>query len=135
MTAPVPPARAKVQVVDDDTSFRRSIARLLTAVGYDVETFASADHYLADGDDEGCLLLDVHMPGRSGLDLVADLARRGRRPRVVFLTADDTPAVAERARMAGAVAFLNKPVPIDDLLRAIEQALVGSAPAIERLAD
>jgi two-component system CheB/CheR fusion protein len=114
--------RVMVHVIDDDTSFRKSIERLLTAVGYDVETFASADQYLATGTGEGCLVLDVHMPGRSGLDLVDDLARRGQHPRVVFVTADETPGVVERARRAGAVAFLGKPVPAGDLLKAIARA-------------
>lgn len=113
----------KIQVIDDDVSFRTSIERLLKAVGYEVETFASADQYLATGSGEGCLVLDVHMPGRSGLDLIDDLARRGQHPRVVFVTADEAPGVTERARRAGAVAFLGKPVPAGDLLRAIERAI------------
>lgn len=108
-----------MKVVDDDASFRKSIGRLLTAVGYEVETFSSADQYLATDDGQGCLVLDVHMPGRSGFDLMDDVARRGQHPRVVFVTADDTPAVAKRARKAGAIACLVKPVPMSDLLRAI----------------
>jgi two-component system CheB/CheR fusion protein len=128
-------ARVVVHVIDDDSSFRRSIERLLTAVGYEVETFSSADQYLAVGSGEGCLVLDVHMPGRSGLDLVDDLARRGQHPRVVFVTADDSPGVVERARRAGAVALLGKPVPAGDLLQAIERASDGPRQATPPTGD
>jgi FixJ family two-component response regulator len=118
----MPSTRPIIHVIDDDASFRRSITRLLVAVGYEVDSFSSADQYLAACDGQGCLVLDVHMPGRSGLDLVADLTRLGHRPQVVFVTADDSPGMAERAVRAGAVAFLIKPVAPGVLLRAIERA-------------
>jgi FixJ family two-component response regulator len=128
----MPPKRPIIHVIDDDTSFRRSIARLLTAVGYEVDTFSSADQYLATADGEGCLVLDVHMPGKSGLDLVDDLNQHGHHPPVVFVTADDTPGVAERASRAGAVALLTKPVQPSALLEAIGQApeTVPADPAV-----
>ena len=111
-----------IHVIDDDPSFRQSIERLLRAVGYEVSSYPSADEYLEAGNGGSCLVLDVHMPGRSGLDLVDDLARSGYQPRVVFVTADESPAVIERARRAGAVALLTKPVATADLLLAIERA-------------
>lgn len=102
----MPPKRPIIHVIDDDTSFRRSIRRLLTAVGHEVDTFSSADQYLATADD---------------------LNRRGHRPPVAFVTADDTPGVAERARRAGAVALLTKPVAPCALLRGDRAGAPGGA--------
>jgi FixJ family two-component response regulator len=122
MTVPPP----LVRVVDDDASFRRSIARLLRSAGYEVETFSSAEDYLAADQGCACLVLDIHMKGQNGLELVQDLVAHGRAVPVVFVTAHDTPAVSEQARHAGAAACLPKPVAPVDLMRAIAQAVADS---------
>src|SRR2546422_7583453 len=81
--------RPMISVVDDDESLRRSLSNLLRSVGFGVETFASADEFLrsAQRENTGCLVLDLEMPGMSGLDLLRQLAFRDSRIRVVILTA------------------------------------------------
>ena len=85
MTAPAAPL---VFIVDDDSSVRRSLARLVRAAGFDVETFASAREFLARPRYDGvsCLVLDVRMPGLTGLDLQETLAAAGQRVSIVFIT-------------------------------------------------
>jgi FixJ family two-component response regulator len=116
---------AVVFVVDDDASLRRSTERLLRPLGYAVQTFASAREFL-DGarlDRPGCLVLDIHMPDGSGLDLQTELGRRGVEIPIVFLTGrGDIPSTV-RAMKAGAVEFLTKPVKPRELVAAIEEAI------------
>ena len=116
---------AVVFVVDDDYSVRRSLRRILKAAGYSVETFASADDFLSYGrrDLHGCLILDVRMPGFSGLELQRQLAEAGSRIRIIFITAFADEGVEARARAAGALAFLAKPLDEDVLLAAVREAL------------
>jgi len=116
-----------VHVVDDDASFRTAIERRLKLAGYDVETYASAEDLLrADPDDAqpACILLDVRIPGLSGPDLQGRLIARGSTLPIIFLTGHaDTPTTV-RAIKAGAEDFLTKPVSSEQLLDAIERALV-----------
>ena len=112
-------------VVDDDESIQRALRRLLDATGFRVETFSSADEFLAS-EHRGradCLVLDVHLGGLSGLDLQERLARSGRHTPVVIITAHDDRPTRERARRAGAVAYLPKPFDDDSLIAAIQSAI------------
>jgi FixJ family two-component response regulator len=119
---------ATVFVVDDDLSVRRSLARLLRSAGYRVATFASAREFLAEGRADGpsCLVLDIRMPGQSGLDLHEMLAADDQQLPVVFITGHGDVPMAARARRSGAVDFLTKPFDDRTLLGAVQQAIVGS---------
>ena len=112
-------------VVDDDSSVRGALRRLLTSVGHACETFGSADEFLArlDPDLTGCLLLDVRMPGLSGLDLQQALNARGNDLPVIFLTGYADVPLTVRAMKAGAVEVLTKPFEDQALLDAVGHAL------------
>jgi FixJ family two-component response regulator len=114
-----------IHVVDDDDSLRSALQRLLSAAGYRVRTYESAGDFLLDppADEAGCLLLDLRMPGPSGLDLQDSLRRHGVRLPVIFLTGHGDLAAGVRAMKAGAVDFLTKPVERETLLGAIARAL------------
>jgi len=120
---------AVVHLVDDDDSLRAALQRLLSAAGYRVQAYASAGEFLLDppADAPGCLLLDLRMPGPSGLDLQQALDRHGIRLPVIFLTGHGDLATGVRAMKAGAVDFLTKPVEREPLLAAIERALALDA--------
>lgn len=110
-----------VLVVDDDESVRRAMKRLLMSNGYQVLTFESAEDFLRSGLmwDRACLLLDIRLPGISGLDLQAKLAASGMKCPVIFMTAHDDSQWLEMAREAGAIAFLRKPFGERSLLNAL----------------
>jgi FixJ family two-component response regulator len=115
-----------VHVVDDDDSLRKAVTRLLRAAGYDVRDYASAgDFALADRDNNrrGCVLLDVRMPGPSGLDLQEALAKEEEPLPIIFLTGYGDVPTSVRAMKAGAVDFLTKPIKRDALLSAVRTAL------------
>lgn len=116
---------ALVCIVDDDPSVRKSLARLARGAGYDVETFASAREFLARplGEGPACLVLDVRMPGLTGLDLQAALVAAGRQLCIVFITGYGDVAAGVKAMKGGAVDFLTKPVDSGELLGAIERAV------------
>ena len=122
-----------IAIVDADASVRQSTRRLLLALGFEAEAFASAAEFLASNAVEraGCLLLDVRMPGMDGLDLQRQLARAGRRTPIVFLTARASEEEEDEARRAGAVEILRKPAAKDDLLRALQAALARAADAAD----
>ena len=116
---------AIVFVVDDDASVRRSTERLVRSQGFGIQAFASAREFL-DGarvDRPGCLVLDVQMPGLSGLDLQRELAQRGVEIPIIFLSGHGDIPMTVRAMKAGAVEFLTKPVKTRDLLAAIRGAI------------
>ena len=116
---------AIVFVVDDDASVRRSTERLVRPLGFAIQTFASAREFL-DGarvERPACLVLDVQMPGVSGLDLQRELAKRGIEIPIVFLTGHGDIPMTVHAMKAGAVEFLTKPVKSRDLLVAIRGAI------------
>jgi FixJ family two-component response regulator len=112
-------------VVDDDRSVRESLRRLLTSRGLAVQVFPSASAFLAAARPDGpaCLVLDVRLPGLSGLDLQRDLARSDAALPIVFLTGHGDIPMSVRAMKAGAVEFLTKPFREQDLLDAIRQAI------------
>ena len=116
---------AIVFVVDDDASMRHSTERLVRSLGFAIETFASAREFLdrARSEKPGCLVLDVHMPGFSGLDLQRELAQRGVEIPIIFLTGHGDIPMTVRAMKAGAVEFLTKPVKSRVLLDAIRAAI------------
>jgi FixJ family two-component response regulator len=122
-------SHAVVHLVDDDESLRSALQRLLTAAGYRVRTYASAGEFLLEPpvDAPGCLLLDLHMPGPSGLDLQDALKRHGVRLPVIFLTGHGDLPTGVRAMKAGAVDFLTKPVERDTLFAAVAQAIEADA--------
>jgi len=116
-----------VRVVDDDGSYARALSRLLTARGYQVTSYASGAELLAQLSSEprGCVVMDLHMPGMDGLELQSELARRGVRLPVVFLTgAADIPSSVSAMR-GGAVDFLEKRAPSEQLTAAVERALAS----------
>ncbi|MGJ5092869.1 response regulator transcription factor [Bradyrhizobium oligotrophicum] len=115
-----------IHVVDDDASFRTAIERRLKLAGYDVATYASAQQLLARLPDAGstaCILLDVRIPGLSGLELQSQLINLGLTVPIVFLTGHVDTATTVRAIKAGAEDFLTKPVSSEQLIDAIERAL------------
>ena len=114
-----------VFIVDDDPAVRKGLARLLQAAGHAVEAFASAAEFLARAPHAGpcCLLLDVRMPGVSGLDLQQTLATASRRMSIVFLTGHIDVPMTVKAMKGGAVDLLTKPFDAKDLLKAVERCL------------
>jgi FixJ family two-component response regulator len=124
-----------VMVVDDDPSVRRGLDRLLRSVGYRVEMFDSARDLLERGqfDRAGCLVLDVRMPGQTGIDLSEVLRAAGHAIPIVFITGHGDIPMAVRAIKDGAVDFLTKPFDDEVFLDAIQQAITrggrrGDAP-------
>jgi FixJ family two-component response regulator len=114
-----------VYVVDDDFSVREAIKSLIRSVGLRVETFGTAQEFLhsARPDAPGCVVLDVRLPGLSGLDLQRELAAHGIYLPVIFITGHGDIPMSVRAMKAGALEFLTKPFRDQDLLDAIQQAL------------
>jgi FixJ family two-component response regulator len=114
-----------VYVVDDDEPMRASLLRLLEAAGYETRAYGSTGEFLLDPlpDRSGCLLLDVRLPGPSGLDLQAALQRQGVALPVIFLTGYSNVASCVQAMKAGAIDFLEKPIEPKALLAAIASAL------------
>jgi FixJ family two-component response regulator len=114
-----------IYVVDDDASMREALQRLLRSVGLQVTTFASAREFLQHrgADVPGCLVLDVRLPGLSGLDLQHELATAQMDLPIIFITGYGDIPMTVQAMKAGAVEFLTKPFRDQDLLDAIQQAL------------
>lgn len=118
-------AKAIVFIVDDDASVREGLGSLIRSAGLRVETFASAQEFLArpQADVPSCLVLDVRLPGLSGLDLQKRLAEVNIEIPIVFITGHGDVPTSVRAMKAGAVEFLTKPFVDRDLLDAIQQAI------------
>src|SRR5262245_15664056 len=131
-----------VFVVDDDRSMLESLENLLRSAGLTVQTFASAQEFLTTTRPRvpRCLVLDVQLPGASGLDLQQELAKDDAQLPIVFITGHGDIPTTVRAMKAGAIEFLTKPFRDEDLLNAVEQAIsrsvqiaqVGTRPADER---
>jgi FixJ family two-component response regulator len=122
-------AEPTVYLVDDDAAVCRSLARLLKAVGYRARTFNSPDEFLRHYRDEtpACLVLDMHLPGMTGLELQRSLAAAERSLPIVFITGHGDVPTSVQAMKGGAVDFLPKPFLDADLLEAVRQALDRSA--------
>lgn len=114
-----------VYVVDDDLAVRVSLENLLDSAGYDVRSFASADDYLAREqiDAPSCLVLDVRLKGRSGLEVQRELVRNGEIQPVIFITGHGDVPMSVAAMKAGAIEFLTKPFRDQDLLDAVYAAI------------
>lgn len=129
MSNPGPTAAVKKQatvyVVNDDPAIREATDSLVRSAGLSVETFASAQDFLHSkpGDASGCVVLDVGLPGLSGLDLQRELIQANIHIPVIFVTGNGDIPTSVRAMKAGAVEFLTKPFRDDDLLGAIQQAI------------
>jgi FixJ family two-component response regulator len=121
----MPENNAVVYVVDDDPSIRDALDSLIRSVGFRAQTFASAQDFLksARPDAPGCLVLDVRLPGLSGLDLQRELARVDIRIPIIFITGHGDIPMSVSAMKAGAVEFLTKPFRDQDLLDAIQAAV------------
>jgi FixJ family two-component response regulator len=126
-----------VFVIDDDESIRESLKSLMRSVGLGVETFASAQEFLQSTrpDVPACLILDVRMPGLSGLDLQRELTDANIHIPIIFITGHGDIPMSVRAMKAGAVEFLTKPFRDQDLLDAIQQALERDRRARSQQAD
>src|SRR5215831_3548434 len=118
-------AKSTVLVIDDDPDVRASVGRLLRSVGIDVQLFASIPDFLKSNAPNGptCLVLDVRLPGQSGLDLQRELARTNREIPIIFITGHGDVPMSVQAMKGGAIEFLTKPFRDQDLLDAIQLGL------------
>jgi FixJ family two-component response regulator len=114
-----------VFIIDDDPSVRKSLVRLLRSLGFDAETFASAELFLARKhyDGAGCIVLDVQMPGLSGMDLQDALSKADYSMPVIFITGHGNIPMSVEAMKRGAVDFLPKPFDDEELLQAVKKAV------------
>jgi FixJ family two-component response regulator len=121
----MPEANASVLIIDDDPEFRDSVVRLLRTVGLDTQQFSSVSDFLKADAPDGptCLVLDVRLPGRSGLELQRELAAAHRQLPIIFITAHGDIPMTVQAMKGGAIEFLTKPFRDQDLLDAIEAGL------------
>jgi len=113
-----------ISVVDDDQDVRESLEMLIDSIGLEAKIFSSAEEFLDSGilADSTCLILDVQLPGMSGIELQAKLSDLGCQVPIIFITAHSNLMTRERALRAGAIQFLDKPFSSDALLSAIEAA-------------
>jgi len=120
-------SRPLISVVDDDESVRESLPDLLQEFGFAVETFTSAEEFLASAriDETRCLILDIAMPGMSGPDLQRELAQRHQKVPIIFITAHADQSVIPRLIEQGAVACLRKPFSDTALREALDAALAS----------
>jgi len=118
-------ARGLISVVDDDESIRRTTTFLIESFGFRAAAFESAEGFLKSGQlhDTSCLIVDVQMPGMSGLELQSELAAAGYDIPIVFMTAYENKVSRQQAMQAGAVAFLAKPFGDEQLLQTVRLAL------------
>jgi FixJ family two-component response regulator len=128
---------AVVAIVDDDPSVREGLQSLIRSAGWRAETFASAQEFLArpSADIPACLILDLQLPGLSGLDLQKRMAEVGLDIPIVFLTGHGNIPASVQAMKAGAVEFLTKPFEEQDLLRAVQEAVERDRRARQRHAE
>ncbi len=119
-----------ITIVDDDSLVRRAVLRLVKSVGLEVDGFPSAEEFLQASSlrDPDCLILDIGLPGMSGLELQRCLIETRRTPPIIFVTARDETEVRAQALQAGAFAFLGKPFSDEVLLRAIRSILQPHVP-------
>jgi FixJ family two-component response regulator len=130
-------AGSTVFVVDDDESMREALSSLIRSVGLQVEVFSSAREFLRKKatDGPGCAVLDVRLPGLSGMDLQRDLIAANNHLPIIFITGHGDIPMSVRAMKAGAVEFLTKPFRDQDLLDAIQQAIERDSKALEQRAE
>jgi len=128
---------AMVFVIDDDQSVRKSLRRLLDAANYKTELFNSASDFLQRLPHPGpsCIIIDVRMPGLTGIDLQKTLIESGREEQLIFITAHGDIPMCAQAMKAGAVDFLSKPFKPKQLLESVERALSRSAEQLRRASE
>jgi FixJ family two-component response regulator len=128
---------ATIYIVDDDSSVRKATSRLFRAAGFIVETFTSADEFLEYpiSDTPGCLILDLEMPGRSGIELQDELAARKIGLPIVFMTAHGDIPTTVTAMKQGAVDFLPKPVDDERLIETVQHAIAEYSTELMQLSD
>ena len=119
------PAGKLIHVVDDDRGFLKGIERLLIAHGMQVRAFSSAEEFQAraDLDEAACIILDIHLAGMAGIELLSRLTRLGPRIPVVLVTASDSEVTRRAAMAAGCDAYLQKPFPSSLLMKALAEAV------------
>jgi len=119
------PGTGPIAIVDDDEWVLKSLARLVKSAGFQVETFASAENFLEVGRDPKarCVVLDIGLPGMSGLELQRHLAAKNSPVPIIFVSAHDETENRTQALAGGAIAFLSKPVNDKELLAALDSAL------------
>src|SRR6516165_583239 len=127
-------ANPSVLVIDDDSEFRDSVARLLRTIGLNTRQFSSVPDFLKADPPTGptCLVLDVRMPGRSGLELQRELAAANRLVPIIFITAHADVPMTVQAMKGGAIEFLTKPFRDQELLDAVEAGLARDRARRER---
>jgi FixJ family two-component response regulator len=123
------PKTGIIALVDDDEALREALGSVMKAAGFVSKTFASAEEFLAcdDCDDTGCLVLDVRLPGMSGIELQRRLAESNSRLPIIFVTAHGDASLRDSLMRAGAAAFFYKPVRSDALLKEIHAALAKTS--------
>src|SRR3984885_9865385 len=121
----MPDANSTVLVIDDDPDLRASVGRLLRSLGMDVQLFASISDFLKSNPPDGptCLVLDVRLPGQSGLDLQRELAAAKRELPIIFIPGHGDIPMSVQAMKGGAIEFLTKPFRDQDLIDAIQLGL------------
>ena len=128
------PSNSLVFLIDDDVSVRKGVSRLLRSAGYNSEAFGSASDFLAREHHSGpaCVIVDVRMPGITGMDLQNVLIQRHREEQLVFITGHGDIPMCAQAMKAGAVDFLRKPFRDTELLQCVERGLARSADQRQR---
>ena len=123
--SPITEVKPTVFIIDDDASIRKSLSRLLRSAGHTTETFASAEEFLGREhfNGIGCLLLDVKMPGLSGMDLQEELGQADCSMPIIFITGHGNIPMGVQAMKRGAVDFLTKPFDDEELLQAVKKAI------------
>jgi FixJ family two-component response regulator len=126
-----------IAIVDDDSSVRKGLERLIRSVGWKTETFGSAQEFLASARTEAptCIVLDLQLPGLSGLELQKQMTEGGVETPIVFLTGHGNITASVKAMKAGAIEFLTKPVDEQDLLNAIQEAIERDRRTRQQQAD
>jgi FixJ family two-component response regulator len=116
-----------IDIVEDDEAMSRALTSLVGSFGYQTRCYGTAQQYLAAAvaDQPACLILDVRLPGTSGLDLQEELLEAGTAPPIIFITGHGDAHAAQQAMARGAAAFLEKPFPSEELAAAIRKAIGG----------
>jgi FixJ family two-component response regulator len=123
--SPELPSPVRITIIDDDEFVREAVERLIRSLGYDAETFASAEDYLNQSNvaDTQCLITDVHMSGLTGVELQTHLIAAGHRIPIIFMSGYSEDTVRATAIRNGAVGFLAKPIRVADLIECLNKAL------------
>ncbi|MBE0639680.1 MAG: response regulator transcription factor [Bacteroidales bacterium] len=131
------PEKFKVFIVDDDKSIRQGFSLLLMSAGYEVETYSGGDEFLSTeyADGAGCILLDVFLEGRSGLDMQEEIKRKFAHLPIIYITGQGSIPMSVQAFRKGAVNFLQKPVDDLQLLAAVEEAINESRTKVSQIAE